>query len=114
MSIEALKPIAFHVLLALSEGPLHGYALVQRIKSDSEDRISVMPGNLYAVLRRLEARGLVAESRGLPHASEDQRRRVFELTDSGQQALVAEARSMTKVLRTLDARRGSLTEPSQP
>jgi hypothetical protein len=75
----SLRPIELHVLLALIAGPLHGYALVRRIDEDSEGRVRLLPGNLYAVIRRLEAEGLVGESPRNPAPDEDQRRRYYQL-----------------------------------
>ncbi len=62
----SIRPVELHVLLALTAGPMHGYALVRRIEDDSEGRLRVLPGNLYTVIRRLEAEGLVRESTAKP------------------------------------------------
>jgi len=67
----SLRPVELHLLLALSVSPLHGYALVHRIDEDSEGRMRLLPGNLYTVIRRLEADGLVAESPKNPAPAED-------------------------------------------
>lgn len=87
----SLRPVELHVLLALSAGPLHGYALVHRIGEDSEDRMHLLPGNLYTVIRRLEADGLVSESQRKPAPDEDQRRRYYKLTAKGRRMLLREA-----------------------
>ena len=48
-----LNPVHFMVLLVLSDGERHGYALVQEMDERTNGRISLLPGNLYVVLRRL-------------------------------------------------------------
>ena len=86
----SLRLVELHVLLALSAGPLHGYALAGRIAEDSDGRVRLLPGNLYAVIRRLEAEGLVGESRRKPAADEDQRRRCYQLATAEAEAWVVD------------------------
>jgi len=99
--MESLRPVEFHVLLALAPGPSHGYALVGRIAEESEGRYRVLPGNLYAVIRRLADDGLVRESARPPADGEDSRRRYFELTPSGRSLLAREARHMEHLVERL-------------
>jgi len=92
---DPLKPSDLHVLLALAPGALHGYALVQRIEDESAGRVRLLPGNLYAVLRRLEVGGLLRPARRAPAPDEDQRRRYYELTALGRRTLAEEASRMS-------------------
>jgi len=41
-------------------GPLHGYAIAQRLQQISRDVVQVQQGSLYPALHRLENRGLLA------------------------------------------------------
>ncbi len=93
----SIRPIELHVLLALTAGPIHGYALVRRIEDDSEGRLRVLPGNLYTVIRRLEAEGFVRESTVKPRRGEDQRRRYYQLTRDGRRLLERETRHLQKL-----------------
>ena len=95
------RPIELHVLLALTTGPTHGYALVRRIDENSEGRLRLLPGNLYSVIRRLEAEGWVRESSTKPAPDEDQRRRYYELTPAGRQVLSREARHLENLVERL-------------
>lgn len=70
---------ALLVLIALAQGPLHGYALISDIEEISG--IVLGPGTLYGVLARLEQEGLVE---ALP--AED-RRRPYRITGAGSAAL---------------------------
>jgi hypothetical protein len=45
------------VLAVLREGPLHGYAIAQRLQQVSRDVVIVQQGTLYPALHRLEKRG---------------------------------------------------------
>src|ERR1700691_3325079 len=47
------------ILTSLADGPKHGYALIQDIKSFSG--VQLGPGTLYGALDRLERLGLISE-----------------------------------------------------
>lgn len=50
------------VLRVLAAGPLHGYAIAQRLQQISRDVVQVQQGSLYPALHRLENRRfLIAE-----------------------------------------------------
>jgi PadR family transcriptional regulator, regulatory protein PadR len=48
------------ILEVLALGPLHGYAIAQRLQQISRDVVQVQQGSLYPALHRLENRGLLA------------------------------------------------------
>jgi DNA-binding PadR family transcriptional regulator len=66
-------------MTALSAGPRHGYAIIQEVHALGGPRLR--PGTLYAVLARLEQRGLIE---ALPAEA---RRRPYRLTDAGANVL---------------------------
>ena len=87
-----LKPALFHILLALSEGKLHGYGIMKLVEENTEDEITLEPSPLYRRLKRFLESGLVAECGVLPlQGSRDERRRNYRLTSFGRQVLAAEA-----------------------
>jgi PadR family transcriptional regulator len=47
------------ILHVAALGPLHGYAIGQRIQQISKDTLQVQQGSLYPALHRLEKRGLL-------------------------------------------------------
>jgi len=72
------------ILLLLRERPLHGYELIERLPElAGEGRIDV--GNLYRLLRALEAEGLVSSewSADLPGPA----KRTYEVTPEGRRLL---------------------------
>ena len=95
---KTLTPVVFHTLLALSGGPLHGYAIAQDVEDASEGRVRMGPGTLYGTLQRLQNSGFVRECEsteaGGPHG---ERRRYYELTDAGSRALRTEANRLRKL-----------------
>jgi len=90
-SFLPLKPLDLQLLLSLAEQERHGYALVQDIADRTEGLVALEPGNLYRVIKRLLADGLVAETerRAVPEL-EDERRRYYRITPLGGRVLAAE------------------------
>jgi DNA-binding PadR family transcriptional regulator len=77
------------ILSSLADGAKHGYALTKDIEQFAGVRLA--PGTLYEALSRLEGQGLVE---ALP--SED-RRRPYQLTAAGAQALRAHLADQRRV-----------------
>jgi DNA-binding PadR family transcriptional regulator len=102
-----LPPATFHILLALADGELHGYAIMKDVAARTEDSVRLGPGTLYGALKRLLEAGLVAESgaRADPERG-DERRRYYRLTQLGLSVARAEARRLEAIVRA--ARRKKL------
>jgi transcriptional regulator len=103
MRNEILKGHLDMMLLAALRGkPLHGYAIIEALRSGSEGVFDLPEGTIYPALHRLEANGLLlsdwAETNG-------RKRRVYSLTSNGKKALKDQkqtwssfARAVTNVL----------------
>ena len=76
------------VLLALSEGPLHGYAIGRWIRQTSKGALGVAEGQLYPALHRMAERGWLKESTGQTETG--RRAKFYELTVAGRQRLSEE------------------------
>lgn len=99
---EPLTPAVFHALLALGEGPRHGYAIMQAAARTSG--LAMGPGTVYGTLRRLEEAGRVREVVAPPEET-DPRRRYFSLTPAGREALGTEAQRIADLADLVRARR---------
>jgi DNA-binding PadR family transcriptional regulator len=77
------------VLASLADEPKHGYAITQDVLETMGVRLSA--GTLYAVISRLESRGLIE-----PLEAED-RRRPYQLTAAGARALAEQSARMQQV-----------------
>ena len=99
MPPPSLTPAVFHILLALADGPLHGYAIMQAVEESSGTTMG--PGTVYGTLERLETSGFVKE---IPTARTD-RRRVFALQPAGRRALQDEARRLSRLASLVRAKR---------
>jgi DNA-binding PadR family transcriptional regulator len=94
-----LTAAVFHILLALTDGPLHGYAIMQAVEQSAGADLRMGPGTIYGSIQRMEEAGLVREIA----TRADDRRRVFALLPAGRRALEAESR---RLLRLADLVRG--------
>lgn len=84
-----LKPVDLELLLALAEGERHGYGLVQAISEHTDGLVVLDPGNLYRVIKRMLAEGLIAESEREPAAA-GERRKYYRITPLGGRVLATE------------------------
>ncbi|KPJ93605.1 MAG: hypothetical protein AMS18_05445 [Gemmatimonas sp. SG8_17] len=86
-----LSATDFQLLLALTPGELHGYAINKSVREASGGRVRIGLGSLYRILARLLNSGLVEESESDEATSGDgPTRRKYRLTALGQAVLRAE------------------------
>src|SRR5256885_15306149 len=96
----------FHVLLALLDGPRHGYGLMQDIDELSSGQLQVGPGTLYTAIKRLRAGGLISET-----DADGDRRRCYKLTKKGKTVMQHEAQRLQEMVRAA-RKRGLLPSTS--
>lgn len=98
-SYGPLTPAMFHVLLALAEDDLHGYAILKEVELRTGGKVLLSTGTLYGIIKRLLADGLIAELRSRPAATQDdERRRYYRLTPRGREVAAAEAERMNEIV----------------
>ena len=103
-----LSPTAFHVLVAMADGPRHGYAIAQEVEELTGGRLVMGPGTLYGSLQRMTTAGLIEEAAnpgddGL-HAN---RRRYYRMTPLGSEALRAESERLLRAANVAQERLGT-------
>jgi DNA-binding PadR family transcriptional regulator len=91
-----MSNLEYHVLLAMAEGPLYGYAVKEAIELESGGSLTPRAGSLYRVLARLVSWGLVEETEPAEAAGPHPglARKYYGLTREGRGALAAEARRL--------------------
>jgi len=103
-----LRPVEFQILVSLSRGPSHGYAIIQ----DAEDRgeEGAIPGmaTLYRALTRMETEGLLERVHSDADPEGGDRRRPYRMTDLGASVARAEAARLARLVK--EARRSRLLE----
>lgn len=96
----SLSTLELHVLLALADAPLYGYAITDAVERESDGALTPRAGTLYRVLARLMGWGFVAEQDPPPGADENhpgRPRRWYALTPEGRTTLADEARRLAEV-----------------
>jgi PadR family transcriptional regulator len=87
------------ILKVVALGPIHGYAISQRIQQISRELFQVQQGSLYPALHRLEDRGWIASFWG---TSENNRRaRYYRLTPAGRKQLAAETSRWEQIVKAI-------------
>ncbi len=101
MKGEVLKGHLDLLLLAvLQSGPLHGYAIVETLRKRSHGEFDLPEGTIYPALHRLEGEGWLdswwSEETG-------RRRRVYQLTLRGHQALAMRQQEWQQFTQAVEA-----------
>ena len=82
-------------------GPLHGYAIAERLEQISKGALQLNMGTLYPGLLRLEQHGSI---RGQWNRTENNRRaRYYGITAAGRRRLDAEKAEWTRMASIMDA-----------
>jgi len=80
----------FQILLSLSHGQRHGYAIIKEVEDRSGGAFAIGAGTLYRAIKKLVDSGLVAEVR--PKIQVHSQRRYYRLTPAGRRRAAFEAR----------------------
>ncbi len=88
------------ILKALSLGPMHGWAISERLHQVSQATLQVPQGSLYPALHRLERRGWI--SAYWDTSDNNRRAKYYELTRDGRRQLKAEAEAWRRLTVAVD------------
>ncbi|MGH9822009.1 MAG: PadR family transcriptional regulator [Blastocatellia bacterium] len=105
-SFLPLPAAEFEILLALTDGERHGYAIMQGVAARTGGKMQLLPGSLYRTLARLLELGLIV-LKTVKHGPgpEDERRRYYGLTELGWKVLEAEAARLEDQVKAARARK---------
>jgi PadR family transcriptional regulator PadR len=76
------------ILQVATLGPIHGYAIAQRIQQISRDAVQVLQGSLYPALHRLENKGFLASE--WKDSETGREAKFYRLTAKGRRQLKSE------------------------
>jgi DNA-binding PadR family transcriptional regulator len=96
-----LKPMALHILLALTDRDAHGYALMQAIREQSGGQVKVQTASFYRHLGKLLDDGLAAEAANRPAGDDPRRGAYYRITPRGRKALAAEQQRLSELVAQL-------------
>lgn len=87
-----LTETVHYILLALIQ-PAHGYLIMSRVESMSEGQVRLAPGTLYGALENLVKQQMITRVH-----SDDPRRKVYQITESGHRTLVQDTERMKHMI----------------
>lgn len=92
------------ILLSLSQGPKHGYAILKEVQSLSDGRVQLSTGTLYGALKRLLDEGWIIRVDDPEPNGTDRERKAYILTDRGRNILRAEVERLRKLVTLAKSR----------
>ena len=93
-----LTPALFHVLLSLTDGEKHGYAIIKEVEERTNGAVRLSTGTLYGIVKRLLQDGWIRDS----VLGSTDRRRAYRLTAFGRKVAQAEADRLRELVRAAD------------
>lgn len=97
-----ITPTIFHILVVLSGGERHGYAILREVEELAEGRSKLGATTLYRSIRAMLDAELIRELDERPDPDmDDERRRYYRLTDIGAKVLSEEVGRLEGLLRVV-------------
>lgn len=82
----------FYILYCLQD-EMHGYNIVQRVKSITKDEIVISPGTMYGSLSKMEKDGLIKLTK------EEEKRKFYRITELGKEVLAIELKRIERLYK---------------
>ncbi|WP_035347370.1 PadR family transcriptional regulator [Edaphobacter aggregans] len=102
-TLDPLPSAAFQILLALTDGELHGYGIMRAVEQQTAGRVRLGPGTLYSSLQTLRDAGAIEEL--VNEAANTERRRHYRLSGAGRRLVRSEAERLEELLRVARAKK---------
>ena len=96
---KPLPAASLHVVSALLDGELHGYAIMRRVEELSDGAVRMGPGTMYGTLSRLVETGLIEETTDRSSRDDNERRRYYQLTPTGRLMAIDELTRLQGLVR---------------
>ena len=101
-----LPAAAFHILLALADEDLHGYAIMRSVSELTDGKVRMGPGTLYGSIRTLLEGRLIQEvGERADSETGNERRRYYRLTPGGRRLARSEAERLVAMVRLAQIKR---------
>ena len=98
---EPMSESYFYILLCLAKGENHGYGIMQMTESLSDGDVKIGSGTMYGATSNMMKKGWIREI--MSDEPGQERRRLYQLTDTGREALRQE---IARLQRMLDNAKG--------
>ena len=94
---EPLSSQAFYILLFLADEPLHGYAIIQHVRSRTDGEVRLTASTLYAAIKRMLDAGLIAETQSAAESG-GAPQRCYRITNTGLRLVRADAERLARLV----------------
>ena len=100
------------LLQVVALGPLHGYAIGQRLQQITRDALQVQQGSLYPALHRLERQGWVRSE--WKQTESNQRAKYYRITATGKKQLASDHGRWQQMVAAIGAIMSGELESGEP
>ncbi len=97
---EPMSESYFYILLCLAKGANHGYGIMQMAEKISGGEVTIGSGTMYGATSNMIKKGWITEI--ISNEPGLERRRLYQLTDSGFEALSAEIARLRRMLENAE------------
>jgi len=107
MEIESNLPLTeatYFILLSLTPGPKHGYAIMKDVHEMSAERVKLSTGTLYGALKRLLEMGWIDRTQDPEPDDSERVRKAYRLTNLGRRVLQAEVARLDSLVTAAQLR----------
>jgi DNA-binding PadR family transcriptional regulator len=99
-----MSPHVFYILLSLADRPRHGYGILLDVEDRTGGSLVLGTGTVYSAIKRLREAGWLEDAEAPEGTDDDPRRRHYQLTQIGREALREEAERLQAMVRHARAR----------
>ncbi len=97
---EPMSESYYYILLCLAKGANHGYGIMQMTKELSGGDVTIGSGTMYGATSNMMKKGWICEIMSDEPGLE--RRRLYQLTEAGREALCAEIARLKRMLENAE------------
>ena len=97
---EPMSESYYYILLCLAAGPSHGYGIMQMTEKLTGGEVTIGSGTMYGATGNMIKKGWIRETMSGEGGLE--RRRLYQLTEAGREALEAEIARLDRMLRNAE------------
>ena len=96
---EPMSESYYYILLCLAKGANHGYGIMQMTEKLSRGDVTIGSGTMYGATSNMMKKGWIKE---IMSTEGTERRRLYQLTDTGREALRAEINRLRRMLENAE------------
>jgi DNA-binding PadR family transcriptional regulator len=99
-----LTEVTYFILLSLTPGPRHGYAIMKDVNFMSKGRVALSTGTLYGALPRLLEQGWIVRDERPKARHPGRDRKLYALSELGRGVLEAEVKRLDSLVAAAQQR----------